>query len=79
MTIIKDDELIFTADASTSSTVETMPYSAHFITGYNDPSEPHATYDNGVLTLDTVNNTSSYRFNPEITYSYKLIGFDVTP
>lgn len=79
MTVVKDEELIFTADASTSSITETMAYSAHGISGYNDVSNPHATYDSGVLTLDTVNNTSSYRFNSAITYSYKLIGFDVTP
>lgn len=73
ITIIKDEELIFTTDASTSSSTEAMPYSAHGITGYNDVSNPHAVYSNGVLTLDTVNDTSSYRFNSQITYNYKLI------
>lgn len=73
MTIIKDGELVFTADASASSTTETMAYSAHFITGYNDTSAPHAAYSDGVLTLDTVNDTSSYRFNSSVTYDYKLV------
>lgn len=76
VTIIKDEEIILTADASSSSTAETMPFSAHRINGYNDQSAPHATYSDSFLTIDTMNDTSSYRFNSGINYAYKLIGFD---
>lgn len=77
LTIIKDTVLYLTSDTSQSSTQETMTSVAHGITGYNEsnPAGPYATYENGVLTINTVESTSSKRFASGITYNYKLIGW----
>lgn len=73
LTIIKDDSMTVISDTSTSGTSESMTYGLSYgVVGYNDVSSPHASYSNGVLTIDMVSNTSSYRFTSGITYTYKL-------
>ena len=72
-TIIKDSMLIVTNDGSTSSTSEVLYDTEYGITGYGSTSSPHASYSNGTLTLDIVTDSSSSRFNSNITYSYKLV------
>lgn len=73
LTIVKDDVMVVISDTSTSKTSESMAYSvSHGMVGYNDTSNPHASYSDGVLTIDMVTNTSSYRFTSGITYTYKL-------
>jgi len=76
ITLIKDTTLYLTADTSQSSTSENLVAIAHGFSGYNESnsSAPHATYSNGVLTIDTGENTSSKRFASGITYNYKLVG-----
>lgn len=71
--IIKDTVLCVSADSSTSSS---EPYGSVFnnITGYNesDTENIHATYTNGTLTIDTVQNSSSSRFPSGQVYNYEL-------
>lgn len=76
-TIIKDTEICLTADTSSSSYTESPIRVTRGITGYNesDSTSPHATYSNGVLTVDNVNNTTSHRFVSDITYSYTLVAY----
>lgn len=73
--IIKDSALYVTSDTSTSATTLSATYFNSDITGYNESnsSNPHASYSSGVLTIDMVSNTSSYRFMSGATYSYKLV------
>lgn len=74
VTIIKDTVMYVTADSSTSSSDEYMLYGAHGITGYNtDTSYPYATYSNGVLSVDTVQNSGTARWNSSVTYGYNLV------
>lgn len=73
VSIIKDTVLCVSADSSTSSS---EPYGSVFnnITGYNesDTENIHATYTNGTLTIDAVQNTSSSRFPSGQVYNYEL-------
>ncbi len=75
VTILKDSEIIITSDGSTSSANETLFHYDHSITDYGIVSEPHATYSNGLLTVDVITDSSSSRFNSSITYNYKLVGW----
>ena len=72
--IIKDSAFYVTSDTSTSATTPSITYFSSDISGYNESisSEPHASYSNGVLTIDMVNNTLSNRFTSGIIYTYKL-------
>lgn len=71
--IIKDTVLCVSADSSTSSS---EPYGSVFnnITGYNESNTEniHATYTNGTLTIDAVQNSSSSRFPSGQVYNYEL-------
>lgn len=73
LAIIKDTAIYITSDGSQSSAQENG-YVIHGITGYNESntSEAHATYANNVLTVDTVENTSSMRFMSGLSYTYEL-------
>ena len=74
--IIKDTAMYTVVDGSTSSYQPSLFAIDNNITGYNEANsstEPHGTYSNGTLTLDTVENTTSARFNSSITYNYKLV------
>ena len=74
--LIKDNHLSITNDSSTSNTTENA-YKVIFITGYNESNsseEPYASYSNGTLTINTVQNSGSAKFASGITYSYKLVG-----
>lgn len=73
LTIIKDTAIYITSDGSQSSAQESG-YVIHDITGYNESntSEAHATYANNVLTVNTVENTSSMRFMSGLSYTYEL-------
>lgn len=76
-TIVKDTMWLLTSDTSTSNTTEAPADLRRNITGYNQEnssSEPHATYSNGTLTINTVTNSTSYRFASGIIYNYKLVG-----
>lgn len=74
--IIKDTVIYVTADSSTSASDEYMLFGAHGITGYNtDTTNPYATYSNGILSVNTVYNSGTARWNSSVTYSYKLIGW----
>ena len=74
--IIKDTTIYVTADSSTSASDEYLLFVAHGITGYNtDTTYPYATYSNGILSVDTVMNSGTARWNSSVTYSYKLIGW----
>lgn len=72
-TIIKNEYIDVHSDASQSADSETLYYASHDITGYNesDTSNPHASYANGVLTLTSIN-SSSTRFTSGQTYTYEL-------
>lgn len=73
LAIGKDDFMAVFSDTSTSGTSESMAYGvSHGMVGYNDTSKPHASYSDGVLTIDMVTNTSSYRFTSGVSYTYKL-------
>lgn len=73
ITIIKDAVIYMTNDSSTSNANENSVYIDHGISGYGDSTVPHAAYSNGTLTLDTVTNTTAYRFRSGQTYTYKLV------
>lgn len=73
VTLIKDTVALITNDGSTSNTNELLYGAVHGITGYGGASEPHATYANGVLTLDMVADSNATRFNSSVTYSYKFV------
>ena len=74
--ILKDMAVYIGFDSSTSSSVISFDAILN-ITGYNesDTSVIHATYASGVLSIDTVVNSGSWRWSSGITYSYKLIKF----
>ncbi len=73
MTVIKDTALYFTMDTSASSTDDSS-WAIYNITRYNetDTENPHATYANGVLTIDTVINSSGYKWLSGQIYNYEL-------
>lgn len=74
ITIIKDVMACQTSDGTQSAVNEFLYSISHGITGYQtDLTKVHATYSSGVLTIYTVDNTSSCRFTSGITYSYKLV------
>lgn len=73
ITIVKDTVIYMTNDSSTSNANENSAYIDHGISGYGDSTNPHAAYSNGTLTLDTVTNTTAYRFRSGQVYNYKLI------
>ena len=73
LTFIKNDSMYVFSDTSSSSSDENAMYWVlHDMVGFNDSSEPHASYANGVLTIDMISNTSAFRFTSGITYTYKL-------
>lgn len=71
--IVKDTVIYVSNDSSTSNTNENGAYIAHGISGYGSTSNVHATYSNETLTLDTVTNSSAYRFRSGQTYNYRLV------
>lgn len=73
ITIVKDTVIYMTNDSSTSNANENSVYIDHSISGYGDSTNPHAAYSNGVLTIDTVANTTAYRFRSGQTYNYRLV------
>lgn len=73
ITIVKDVVIYMTNDSSTSNANENSVYIDHSISGYGDSTNPHAAYSNGVLTINTVTNTTAYRFRSGQTYNYRLI------
>lgn len=78
LTIIKDTILYMTSDGNQSAVQEVLYGALHGITNYNENNQsgdPYASYSNGTLTVNTVNNTSTCRFTSGVTYSYKLVGY----
>ena len=73
LVIIKDIVIYLTADASTSSTSESLNQVNHNVNGYGGSSSAHASYSSGTLTLDTAVNSNASRWNSSITYNYTLI------
>lgn len=73
ITILKDVFAYMSNDSSTSNTNENFTVGDHSISGYGDTSNVYATYSNGTLTIDTVNNTSARRFRSGQTYNYRLV------
>lgn len=74
--IIKNTALYVISDGSSSASQQSLWQTATNITDYNETNqlnEPYATYSNGTLSFNMVENTSSARFNASITYSYMLI------
>ena len=75
--LIKNNTLYVIVDGSQSNNDEVLSIMEHNIIGYNQSNsstQTYASYSNNILTIDTVNNTSSTRFASGITYSYKLVG-----
>lgn len=73
LTFIKNDSMYVFSDTSSSSSGENAMYwILHDMVGFNDSSEPHASYANGVLTIDMISNTSAFRFASGVSYTYKL-------
>lgn len=73
LTFIKNDSMYILSDTSSSSSSEDAIYWVSYdMVGFNDSSSPHASYANGVLTIDMVTNTSSLRFASGVTYTYNL-------
>lgn len=78
LTILKDIALYMTSDGSQSATQENLYTAIHGISNYNENNqndEPYASYSNGTLIINTVENTSTCRFVSGVTYSYKLVGY----
>lgn len=74
VTIIRDTAMYVTADSSTSASDEYLLFAAHGIIGYNtDTTYPYATYANGILSIDTIQNSGTARWNSAVTYNYKLV------
>lgn len=74
--IIKNTALYVISDGSSSAYQRSLWQVATNIIDYNETNqlnEPYATYSNGTLSFNMVENTSSARFNASITYSYMLI------
>lgn len=73
LTFIKNDSMYVFSDTSSSSSDENAMYwILHDMVGFNNSSEPHASYANGVLTIDMISNTSAFRFASGVSYTYKL-------
>ena len=73
LTFIKNDSMYVFSDTSSSSSGENAMYwILHDMVGFNDSSEPHASYANGVLTIDMISNTSAFRFASGVSYTYKF-------
>lgn len=76
MTIIKDTVLYMSVDTSTSNTDEFARDIVHNIINYNeaDTTIAHASYSNGILSLDTaILNSSSGRWRSGQVYNYKFL------
>ena len=76
--LIKDKKIVVTNDSSTSN-IQENAMMVHDITGYNEDlssTEPYASYSNGVLTINTVMNSSGARWTSGISYSYDLITYE---
>ena len=74
--LIKDNFICATNDSSTSNTNENAWFIEN-ITGFNEANsstQPYASYSNGTLTINTVQNSSGAKFPSGITYNYKLVG-----
>lgn len=76
ISIIKDEVIYASLDSSTTSAEEYLLV-YHNITGYNesDTSTVHAVYANGVLTIDTVQNTAYTIFKSGQIYTYELSAY----
>lgn len=78
MTIIKDTVLYMSVDTSSSTNDEFARDIVHNIINYNeaDTTAPHASYSDGILSLDTaILNSSSGRWRSGQAYTYKLRTF----
>ena len=76
MTIIKDAVVYISVDTSSSNAVEFASAIHHNIVNYNetDTTAPHASYSDGVLSLDSaILNSSSGRWRSGQTYNYKFV------
>lgn len=74
LTFVKNDYMSVMGDSSSSAYNENLIYDVPFgMVGFNDTSLPHASYENGTLTIDMVTSTSSLRFASGITYTYKFV------
>ncbi len=74
--IIKDIVLCMTSDGNQSAVQEVLYGAFRGITNYNENNqsgEPYASYSNGTLIINTVENTSACRFASGVTYSYQLV------
>lgn len=73
--IIKDTLATITSDGSQNNTDEFLYNMKYGITGLNesDSSAIHASYSDGYITIDAVDNTSACRFNSSVTYAYKFV------
>ena len=73
--IVKDTYVCGTGDGSSGSYSPYITTEANGITSYNESntSSAHASYSNGTLTINMGDRSSSTRFNPSVTYSYKLV------
>lgn len=71
--IIKDEAIYTTSDTTTSSTDEYASF-IKGITGYNESNTSlmHATYSNGILSIDTVSNSTSGKWRSGQVYNYEL-------
>lgn len=76
ITLIKDTVIYMSVDTSTSNADEFANAIFHNIINYNetDTTTPHASYSDGVLSLDTaILNSSSGRWLNGQTYNYKFV------
>lgn len=75
VTIIKDTLAIITCDGSQNNTDEFLYNVKYGITGLNesDSAAIHASYSDGYITIDAVDNTTNCRFNSSVTYAYKFV------
>ena len=76
MTIVKDTVVYMSVDTSSSNVDEFANAIHHGIIGYNetDTTTPHASYSDGILSLDTaILNSSSGRWRSGQTYNYKFV------
>ena len=77
ITILKDTFAYMSNDSSASNTDEYFNACTHGLSGYGDPTNWYAAYSNGVLTINTLDNTSARRFRSGQTYNYKLVKWTV--
>lgn len=72
--LVKDRMYYIGRDSSSSN--NNTYYEKVLITGYgDDPSQPHASYSNNILTINTVLNSSAARWLSGQTYTYELSAF----